>query len=273
LLRGEQRGTVKNGSDQATARASQELSLIAGNDDKWSTGTQVIRVAVKNNATTGTNVHLFDDKNAVVFRNLSGGTDLSAAFVGTQNLKTTDGDWYYLSLVDRDEAWLYNSAADIDDDREVRALTVSAVGTTAVGDTLTITSGPASGEQAYVMHIDGLELWLEGRSSSTIDVGLTSGDFDTTTGGASVGTISSVALKTRTATNGYPLDYRTSLLAVTSTAAGFSDPNEQVVDDLLLYGPPPPQPAWTFMARWISGNTAHNDTDVRWTISWQEWPQ
>ena len=60
-------------------------------------------------------------------------------------------DWYYLSYVTRSQAWLYNSQADIADDRLVRTLAVNNCTSLDIGQKLTVTTGSHT---AFIMKID-----------------------------------------------------------------------------------------------------------------------
>ena len=273
-----QYGAVYNTSDQSFARQFQSLELIQGNDDKYSTGVQRVRVTIRDNSHPiyGTTIHYFDDKGKVIFRADDGSTTLSG-FPSGHNLITADtgndGTWHYLSLLDRDEAWLYNSISDIDDDRSVRVLQLNAdpTGTIAVGDTITLDTGGQTAI-AKTIYVSGTDYYLgvEARSGS---------DFDGYTG-----TINSAAFTVSGVTKSsdrigvwsgwdegderttFDLDYKTSLLAVDSS--GWGNPSETVSNQNRLYGPTPIQPAWTFMVRHLHETT--HDTNVRTVMRWKE---
>lgn len=273
-----QYGAVYNTSDQSFARQFQSLELIQGNDDKYSTGVQRVRVTIRDNSHPiyGNTIHYFDDKGKVIFRGEDGSTTLSG-FPSGHNLITTDtgndGVWYYLSLLDRDEAWLYNSTSDIDDDRSVRVLQLTAdpTGTIAVGDTITLDTGGQTAI-AKTIYVSGTDYYLgvEARSGS---------DFDGYTG-----TINSAAFTVSGVTKSsdrigvwsgwdegderttFDLDYKTSLLAIDSS--GWGNPSETISNQNRLYGPTPVQPAWTFMVRHLHETT--HDTNIRTVMRWKE---
>ena len=302
-----QYNTVRNISDQAFARNVQPLAEFKTDDDKYSTGRGAsrVKVTIKEHPIFGTNTHFFEDKQPIVISQNDAGFAFTA-FTGTNALKTsapsgyasvdysTDTtNWYYLSIIGNAEAWLYNSLADLDNDRTVRIVTVSGVGTTAVGDTFTVTTaGPAIGATATVIKIVGNDLYIVGRSlatgdadadvESSLDVGLLSGSFDTTTGGVTVGTIDSIALNT---VDTDLKDYWTSLRAFGARAAdsttnlGFDTLQTLSDPDLSLYGAPPPRQAWVFMAKNVASNTPDEDGDfipvlnnaiLKTTVIWRE---
>ena len=295
-----QYNTVRNLSDQPFSRDLQPLSEFKTDDDKYSTGINAVKVKVKQHPIYGSNIHYFEDTQPVVISTGSGSFDFTGIFGGTESLKSSapagyasadyvtpgnESGWYYLALLGNNDAWLYESLANLDDDRTVRIITVDAIGTTAVGDTLTVTSGAASGATATIIDTTATTLTVVGRSLATgdaaaatvssLDVGLTSGSFDTTTGGASVGTISSVALSTSSDLK----DYWTSLLAVRKSDLGLSVTETLTNPDLSLYGNAPPRQAWTFMAGNITDTAADEDGDtgpalnnslVKTTVVWRE---
>ena len=276
-------GAVYNTSDQSFARNSQPLELIQGDDDKYSTGVQRVRITIKDDSHPiyGTTIHYFDDKGKVIFRADDGSQNLTG-FTTTHDLLTNDtgndGTWYYLSLLDRDEAWLYNSEADIDDDRSVRVLQLNAdpTGTIAVGDTVTLDTGGHTAV-AKAIYVDGGNFYLgvEARSNAAFDgytgtintsaftvSGVTkSSDRIGSWGGIGGGTWDESDERTT-----FDLDYKTSLLAVDSSGWGTS--SDSISNENRLYGPTPIQPAWTFMVRHLHETT--HDTNVRTVMRWKE---
>jgi len=276
-------GAVYNTSDQSFARNSQSLELIQGDDDKYSTGVQRVRITIKDDSHPiyGTTIHYFDDKGKVIFRADDGSQNLTG-FTTTHDLLTNDtgndGTWYYLSLLDRDEAWLYNSEADIDDDRSVRVLQLNAdpTGTIAVGDTVTLDTGGHTAV-AKAIYVDGGNFYLgvEARSNAAFDgytgtintsaftvSGVTkSSDRIGSWGGIGGGTWDESDERTT-----FDLDYKTSLLAVDSSGWGTS--SDSISNENRLYGPTPIQPAWTFMVRHLHETT--HDTNVRTVMRWKE---
>jgi len=271
-----QYGAVYNGSDRGIARRYQTLGSIIGNDDKYSTGVQRVRLVIAANSHPiyGTTIHYFDDKNKFVFRDPTGTQNLTGFSNNDfDGLKTVDGDWHYLALIDRDEAWVYNSEADIDDDRSVRVLQLDAdpTGTIAVGDTVTLDTGGHTAI-AKTIYVSGTNYYLgvEARSSAAFD-GYT-------------GTINSTAFTVSGVTKSsdrigvwsgwdegaeritFDLDYKTSLLAVDSSGWD-NQPAQTITDANRIYGIPPTQPAWTFMVRHLEKH--RTDTNVRWAMYWK----
>ena len=282
-----QYGSVYNGSDRGIARRFQTLSSIIGNDDKYSTGVQRVRIVIAANSHPiyGNTLHYFDDKNKVVFRSPTGTQALSGfSNDDFDGLQTDDSAaWQYLALLDRDEAWIYNSEADIDDDRSVRAVTVSSTTNIAVGDTFTVGTG-----QAFVKGIatvNGTEyVYFDGRNANFDTAFVNTAAFTTTSGGSGTLTIDPLSSSDRIGGTGdfsgwdeedervtFDLDYKTSLLAVDSSAWATSthdivaESNPVVVG---LYGPAQGQPAWTFMARSLEPHKTN--TTVRMNMSWKE---
>lgn len=273
---GIQNGTVSNNNEQSIARRAQDLTLITGTFDKYGTGVDRVKVTVGYDPILGTDtspIHFFDDKAQVVFRGDDGSTTLTG-FAGATDLKTADGDWYYLALIDRDEAWLYPSASFIDDDRSVRLMTVN--NTTNVTASQVITLG--TGETAFVKDIVtvGSIISVEGRSSASFDAGYT-GTWTTPTGGS--GNVTAInGFDERVAADPtwtlvderetYGADYKTSLQAIDSS--GWANPSDSSTENE-LFGIPPVRAAWTFMVR--SFYPPSNDIDLRWRMYWKEFKQ
>ena len=289
-----QNGTVRNSSDQSFARSFQTLTSLSGNHDTYSTGVDRVVAKVGPHPIFGSTLHFFDDKGQVIVRTrLKDGTN-SKDFnnANYSNIKVTEGDWHYLSIIDRDEAWLYNSSADIDDDRSVRLYDMGAVNpaTIAVGDVVTQgLAGPRAEVTQIYQKASKYFIAVKGRGLSWSDaftgnlyeggvdsgytvaaitkssdrIGQTSGDWDGWT-----------ESNERTT---FDLDYETSLLAINSSGwLGIAGSNADIVVEsadavnygLGLYGPDTFQPAWTFMARNIEPHKT--DTSIRLNMSWKE---
>jgi hypothetical protein len=283
-----QYNTVFNQSDQAFSRDSMAVTDFRSSYDKYGTGVSSAYWKLKNNPLYGSNIHFFDDKQPIILRNLNGGTDFSNVITGTESFITTDpggyastdyvtpgneSSWYYMAMIGNAEAWLYNSQANIDDDRLVRVVELDNLGSTAVGDTLSVTSGTANGANATIFKIDGSNVHVLGRSNATLDIGVTSGLVDTTTGGVGVGNITQITTDTSVK------DYYTSLNALTETDLGMSSTNTLTDPDMAFYGNPPPRSAWTFMARNVTNTVADSDgdsgpalgnADIRMDVVWRE---
>lgn len=276
LISGIQNGVVSNANEQSISRRSQSLSLITGTFDKYGTGIDRVKVTVGNHPIYGTDVspiHFFDDKGQVVFRGTDGSTTLSG-FAGATNLSTSESNWYYLSLIDRDEAWLYLSSSQIDDDRAVRVMTVDNVTSVTASEVITL----GTGETAFVKAIDAGNLYIsvEGRSSSSFDNGYT-GTWSTTSGGS--GNVTQIdGYDERVAADptwtiqdereAWGADFKTTLQAVDSS--GWANPSDSSTTNV-LFGIPPARAAWTFMVRHMY--TKATDTDLRWRMFWKELKQ
>lgn len=158
-----QYGTVRNTSDQDLARQLQPLTEFLSADDKYSTGVSRVRVKVGPHPVYGLNRHSFSDTQPVVIREVDGDQDVATVVGTTYTGKTAGGagyassdkvdnpaDWYFLSYVTRDEAWLYNSQADIADDRLTRTLDVDDCANLQLGDKITVTP---TGATAFIMKV------------------------------------------------------------------------------------------------------------------------
>ena len=169
-----QYGTVKNTSDQIIARKTQELDAFTASTDRYGTGVNRVEIEVGTHPIFGdfglSDRHFFWDKQPVVLRLADGNPDISSAFSTATtfgSVKTAGGagyasrdridnpaDWYFLSYIDRTRAWLYNSQADIDDDRLARTIDVDDCTNLQIGTTLTVTGGNAAGATCGIMKID-----------------------------------------------------------------------------------------------------------------------
>jgi len=158
-----QYGTVRNTSDQDLARQLQPLTEFISTDDKYSTGISRVKIKIGPHPIYGVNRHSFSDKQPVVIREVDGDQDVATVLGTTYTGNTAGGsgyassdkvdnpaDWYFLSYVSLDEAWLYNSQADIDDDRLTRVLSVDDCANLQLGDKLTVTS---TGATAFIMKV------------------------------------------------------------------------------------------------------------------------
>jgi len=162
-----QYGTVRNLSDQKLSRALQPLTGWTSTDDRYGTGQAKVVVAVGPDPVYGSSIHYFADKQPVAVREVDGDQVISDAFSTATtftNIKTAGAsgyasvdqidnpaDWHYISYVDRNEAWLYNSQADIDDDRLTRTIDVDDCLSLDLGQKLTVTP---TGATAFIMKID-----------------------------------------------------------------------------------------------------------------------
>lgn len=281
ILNSYQYGTVKNTADQSFSRANQLLTAFNSNSDKYSVGHTVVKITVGANPATGSSNHLFEDRQPVIFKTSTGGDDISGV-VGANTMKTADplgyasvdrvtnpAGWYYLSFVDGNEAWLYNSQADIDDDRTVRILNVNNITNVNIGDTVTVNGSIT----ALVAYAETGKIYVVNRQMAFTDA-LTSGTWTTSGGGS--GTFTNVTLHT-----GWQKDYWTCHKALNETDLGIGTVNLSNATDIgiELYGNTPPRAAWTVMVRWLSSTTpdadgdagpAQSNTKTNLTLFWSE---
>jgi len=261
-----QNGAISNGADQAFARQSQLLQSFSQSADPEGTGVNRVMVTVKDHPTYGpeSDIHFFDDKNQVILRNpaygMGQGPEDLTGFSNIGSLKTTEGDFYYLSLIDRNDAWLYVSSSFIDNDRIARVLNVDTTGSAVVGEKIYVVPEMT----ASILELGTGTIRLEGRSTASLDntLGATTWTSD---GDAVGGNVTSVT--TGSITN-YPLDYKTSLLALSQADAGFTLSSGTSFEGNALYGNPPPAAAWTFMVRVL--NEKAYDVRTRWNMTWKE---
>ena len=280
IFKSYQFGSVKNLSDQPFGRISQKLTAFNSNNDKYSSGRQVIKLTVGTHPIYGSTVHLFEDKQPVIFRTTAGGSDITG-IVSANSLNTTEptgyasfdrqtnpNGWYYLALVDTNEAWLYSSQADIDDDRTIRILNVDNVDNVAIGDLITINSTLT----ARVAQVETGKIYIVNRAPGLTEA-LTTGTWTTPSGS---GTFTTITLHT-----GWQKDYYTSLKALTESDVGIGTINLSNPTDIgiVLYGNNPPRQAWTIMIRWLNSATADADGDfgppmtnanVKFNLFWRE---
>lgn len=170
-----QYGTVKNTSDQIIARTLHVLDVFTAQSDKYGTGVQRVLIEVGKHPLYGdfglSDRHYFWDEQPVAIRQFNGDPDVQNAFTtntGVSGFRTAGASneyasadrvdspsaWHYLSYVTSRQAWLYNSQADIDDDRLARTLNIDDCTNIQVGDKITITGGDAAGATAGIMKVD-----------------------------------------------------------------------------------------------------------------------
>ena len=238
-----------------------------------------------------------------VWDNTSANTITNADYPSISN---TESVWMYMSFLDRNKSWLYRSIADIDDDRSVRVLEcdVDPSAAIAVGNKISLggATGPTASVKVIYQHNGGTwYIGLEGRGNdnaggttwSAATDALTNQDIFIT-GGADT-TINAVAITLSSDRIGgtgdfsgwdeaderttFDLDYKTSLLAISSNGSNgetaWSSQNDDIASiqsggsqSIIIYGPPPFQPAWTFMGRSVEQHKT--DTKLRMTMKWKE---
>lgn len=241
-----QNGAVKNNSEYGLAKGSQDLvSITTGSWASSSVGNQeVARFKVGQHVVYGVaaaNQHYFNDL-----------TSLEVRGTGT----VFDNNSYFLAIEDRDDATLYNSLNDLNNDRTPREVTLSSVSSVSVGDYLFVVPEIT----ASITDINGSAVSVEGRTTASLDIGLTGNSFTTSGGGS--GTVISVTSQSAA----YPKDYETKLLAVTASSG-----NTFSGGGATLYGSPPHTPSWVFMVRPLTDKTNYGKTiTARWGITWKE---
>ena len=282
-----QYGAATNTSDQGLSRITQKISA-SGNIDTYSTGTEkvVIRIDNLSNKKTATTSFMYEDRAAVVFTQEDGAawTNASPASLDHSQYSslsndTTEVTLNYLSLMNSSDAWLYTSLANIDDDRSVRAVTVSSLTNIVVGDTFTVGTG-----QAYVKKLSVVNgttyVALEGRNANFDTAFINGAVFSTTSTGGGTLTINPITSTNRIGGTGdfagwtelndrdsFDLDYKTSLLAIDSSS--WTAPAAVIASDLIaINGTPRIRVAWSFTVRHLE--VEDTDTNIRMSMSWKE---
>ena len=169
-----QYGTVRNLADQTLARQLQVCSNFESSTDKYGTGVNRVKITVGDHPIFPPPLisarHYFWDKQPVALRDKNGNVDVSPYFTTNTTFtgwRQTPGsgyasydkvdnpaEWHFMSMVDNNECWLYNSSADIDDDRLARTLDVDDCEGLDVGQVLAVQTGPAAGANCAVMKVD-----------------------------------------------------------------------------------------------------------------------
>ena len=235
-------GAIKNNSEAGRAIAYQPINSITNADPA--------QVNVGANPQNGLQRWVYLDKQSLHIRNADG--DAGTAL---------NGNSYYISFVDGNDGWLYNSTADIDEDRKLRTAYVTSTGSLSVGDSVTFVGyGSASVQSLTYNSSTGTgSIALEGRTSATLDVGLVAAGTHVSSSTTGVGT---VLYLTSGSTSSYPKDYETSLLAVDGSGWGSPATTGQFTGSLPAYS------SWTFMIRPYTSKDF--DISTRWNMSWRE---
>lgn len=259
-----QNGTLKVNAETTTSVRRQDIIKVTGNDDPQGNGTSAVTIQVGLNPIyLSESVHFFADKGEIQIQNLS--------LTGPDSL---NGNTYYLSLQDKDEAQIYSDLAVLNDDRQCRVLTISSLagGTIDLGDELTITGAGT----CLVIGVDGTSIRVERRNNAVLDVGLTSAP-GSTDAGATTFTVDSVALASNTSDDEaidyyLPEDRYTILGAV--DGSGWANLTEGTGSPLApvgrMVGVPPTQPGWTFMWAPTTRPTGAKEHNIRMNIQWKE---
>ena len=251
-----QNGSLKVNAETTTSVRSQAITKVTGNDapyDGNGNPSNAVTIQIGANPVLGTSVHFFADKNLITVSGLS--------VDGPTNL---NGNEYYLSLQDSNEAQLYVNLADLVDDRKTRTITYSSLsgGTLDIGDVLTVTGGgtcivKTTGNGANTVVV-------EGRTSIALD-SVTSVSANTDSG-ATTFTVDSVSVNSE-----FPIDRYTVINAVTNSGWANDDEGTGSTNIGLITGTPPTQPAWTFMWDPVDdGYVTHTTQNVRINLQWKE---
>lgn len=295
-----QYNTVRNKSDQPFSRISQPITSFDVDADKYGIGgaANSVVITVGTHPEWGTSDHYFEDRQPIAIANTTGGTTLTNATWTNGNapdiIKSTIptgyassdyvdagqvANWYYMSMINDNQMWIYDTLADIDDDRTVRIVNVDNLTNVNVGDTFTVGQ-----EKAVIMHIGQYDdpakgnvndVWLCQRTSGVnTDY---AGSFSTSSGGSGTSTLAGLDSDgniTSDGLNNYSdhKDYWTSVNAVkasdiyTSVGANLTD---NITSGLVVISSSPPRQAWTFMATNLASNYT-NDSTVRINVQWRE---
>lgn len=235
-------GAIKNNSEAGRAIAYQPINSI--------TNANPAQVNVGTNPQNGLQRWVYLDKQQLHVENVDGDAG-----------STLNGNSYYISFVDGNDGWLYNSTADIDEDRKLRTAYVTSTGSLSVGDSLTFVGyGSASVQSLTYNSSTGTgSIALEGRSSSSLDVGLVAAGTHVSSSTVGVGT---VLYLTSGSTTSYPKDYETSLNAIDGSGWSAAATTGQFTGSLPAYN------SWTFMIRPYTAKAF--DISTRWNMSWRE---
>lgn len=270
-----QNGAVTNTSEQTWARTYQNLALFEEAADPENTGVNRIVVTVKDHPIFGPNkdIHYFPDKGLVNLRNppaivAPADPEILLGFTSQGTLKTSDNDWYNISFINSNKAWLYTSNTNLNDDRNARKLTLDANNQViSVGDKIIFDYPGNNSSNCVVLSIDNFpDILVEGRSNNDIDTTMLVTASNTFTFGATgTGSVSAVV---KNGVGVYPLDYKTSLKAISNTDVGITLPGNSIADQNALYGIPPTRSNWSFKFRHLTTKT--NNTNVLFSMNWKE---
>lgn len=250
-----QDGTIKNNSEQ-TGNRFQLLAFVTNAFDKEGTGHNSVGIKVGPNPIyLSENVHLFADGQAVTLDGLS--------LSGPNSL---NGNTYYLSVADMDDAYLYETDSALADDRITRVLNVSGMTPNSVNGADSCRVVGISGKAANVLTYDSDlgEIAVYGRSDTLLDSGSAlSLPANLTVNGTLVGQVDSITLDASA-----PTDYYTHLKAV--DGSGWANATETSAS-ATISGVPPFQLGWTFMWRPRGGRLPEGIRHrVNLSVHWKE---
>lgn len=235
-------GAIKNNSEAGRAVAYQPINSI--------TNANPAQVNVGTNPQNGLQRWVYLDKQQLQVEGVDG--DAGTAL---------NGNSYYISFVDANDGWLYTSTSSIDEDRKLRTAFVDSTGSLIVGSSVEFVGFGSASVQSltYDVTTGTGSIALEGRSSSSLDVGLVTPGTQVSSSGVGVGTVFTF---TSSSTTSYPKDYETSLNAIDGSGWGAAATTGQFTGSLPAYS------TWTFMIRPYTAKAF--DISTRWNMSWRE---
>ena len=279
LFDGIQWGSVRPNTEVGLSRRKQPLQDIFGQADRYSRGVNRVEIQVGQDPERGGNVHYFEDKQVVQFKDIT----------ETNGPETLLNKNFYLSFLSSNDSWLYDSDAGgvslLEDDRDTRIInftpSIVPLGINNISPS-NQDSAQVSGFSALVLDYDSDagQIYLEGRDNVGLDTGIAGGTAFTVKNSSGASLLSTTLTSiTKNGVNAYPLDYKTSLNAYSSS--GWSNPAYDLADEGNIEGEPPASPVWTFMYNPIGGDdlgfqpggsqpSAPDRTYITFNVVWKE---
>jgi len=279
-----QYGAVRPNAEAFVAFRSQPLANINAQDDHNAVGSLVgstfgagkVSIQVGTNPLNGGNVHFFEDRAPITITGVSGLTTGPETLTGT----------YYLSFIDGNEAFLYDSAAGglttLEDDRDCRVINFTP-STVPLGISEDDSCSVAGIGSAYVLDYDSDagNIYLHGRTVAALDDTVAGGTAFTVASATNTSLLATTLIAiNKTGVSNYPKDYKTTLGAVNSS--GWSQPTLDVASIGNIRGLAPKSPVWTFMYNPIGGDdlglqpggaSGPERTFVTFNLTWKELSQ
>jgi len=279
LFDGIQWGSVRPNTEVGLSRRKQPLQDIFGQTDRYSRGVNRVEIQVGQDPERGGNVHYFEDKQVIQFKDIT----------ETNGPETLLNKNFYLSFLSSNDSWLYDSDAGgvslLEDDRDTRIInftpSIVPLGINNISPS-NQDSAQVSGFSALVLDYDSDagQIYLEGRDNVGLDTGIAGGTAFTVKNSSGASLLSTTLTSiTKNGVNAYPLDYKTSLNAYSSS--GWSNPAYDLADEGNIEGEPPASPVWTFMYNPIGGDdlgfqpggsqpSAPDRTYITFNVVWKE---
>ena len=279
LFDGIQWGSVRPNTEVGLSRRKQALADIFGQEDRYSRGVNRVEIQVGQDPERGGTIHYFEDKQLIQFKDIT----------ETNGPETLLNKNFYLSFLSSNDAWLYDSDAGgvslLEDDRDTRIINFTP-STVPLGinniSPSNQDSAQVSGFSALVLDYDSDagQIYLEGRDNVGLDTGIAGGTAFTVKNSSGASLLSTTLTSiTKNGVNAYPLDYKTSLNAYSSS--GWSNPAYDLADEGNIEGEPPSAPVWTFMYNPIGGDdlgfqpggsqpSAPDRTYITFNVVWKE---